>query len=54
MDPLFAAVVEAIEEAVIDAMVANRDMTGINGLTVRALPHDRLLEAMGLPRPHPR
>jgi L-aminopeptidase/D-esterase-like protein len=46
MDPLFAAVVETIEEAVIDAMVANRAMTGINGFTVHALPHDALLAAL--------
>ena len=46
MDPLFEAVVETIEEAVIDAMVANRAMTGINDFTVQALPHDRLLAAL--------
>ncbi len=46
LDPLFQAVVEAVEEAVIDAMVANRSMTGINGLTVKALPHDDLLAAL--------
>jgi D-aminopeptidase len=42
MDPLFAATVEATEEAVVNAMVAARDMTGIDGHHVRALPHDEL------------
>jgi D-aminopeptidase len=42
MDPLFAATVEATEEAVVNAMVAAQDMTGIDGHRVRALPHDQL------------
>ena len=42
MDPLFAATVEATEEAIVNAMVAARDMTGIDGHHVRALPHDEL------------
>jgi D-aminopeptidase len=43
MDPLFEAVVEATEEAIIDSMVANATMTGRDGHTSIALPHDRLL-----------
>ena len=31
MDPLFAATVQATEEAIVNALVAARDMTGING-----------------------
>ncbi len=46
LDPLFEAVVQAVDEAVIDAMVANRDMVGRDGLTVRALPHDDLREVL--------
>jgi L-aminopeptidase/D-esterase-like protein len=46
LDPLFEAVVETVEEAVVDSMVANEAMTGANGLTVPALPHDRMLELM--------
>ncbi len=42
LDPLFAATVEAPEEAIVNAMVAATDMTGINGHHVRALPHDEL------------
>lgn len=46
MGSLFLATVEATEEAVINAMVAARTMTGNNGNTVHALPHDRLREAL--------
>jgi L-aminopeptidase/D-esterase-like protein len=42
LDPLFAATVQATEEAIINAMVAARDMTGIDGHHVRAIPHDKL------------
>ena len=42
LDPLFRAVVEATEEAVIDAMIVNAAMTGCDGLEVRALPHTEL------------
>jgi L-aminopeptidase/D-esterase-like protein len=43
LDPLFGAVVEAVEEAVVDVLFANADMTGIDGRTVRALPHAPVL-----------
>ena len=46
MDPLFAGVVEATEEAIVDSMVANQDMTGRDGTTAIALPHDRLQEVL--------
>jgi len=36
----------ALHEAVVNAMVAARTMTGINGHTVVALPHDRLREVL--------
>ena len=42
MNALFEATVQATEEAVVNAMVAAKTMTGINGYTVEALPHDRL------------
>lgn len=38
MDPLFTAVAEATAEAILNAMVAARDMTGIQGNTVKSLP----------------
>jgi D-aminopeptidase len=46
LDPIFLATVQATEEAVINAMIAAETMTGINGNTVYALPHDRLREVL--------
>jgi L-aminopeptidase/D-esterase-like protein len=46
LDPLFQATVETSEEAVVNAMVAAETMTGRNGATVYALPHDRLREVL--------
>ena len=46
MDALFEATVQATEEAVVNAMVAARTMTGPEGHTVEALPHDRLREVL--------
>jgi len=43
---LFGATVEAVEEAIINALVAARDMTGDQGHNVKALPHDALIEVM--------
>ncbi|HTV60086.1 MAG TPA: P1 family peptidase [Verrucomicrobiae bacterium] len=42
MDGLFEATVQATEEAVVNAMIAAKTMTGINGFTVEALPHNEL------------
>jgi D-aminopeptidase len=42
INPLFRATVYATEEAIINALVAAETMTGIDGNTVYALPHDRL------------
>ena len=46
IDPLFLATVQATEEAIINAMVAAETMTGIDGHTAIALPHDRLREVL--------
>jgi D-aminopeptidase len=46
MNPLFEATVQATEEAVINAMVAAETMTGYDGHTVYALPHDKLREVL--------
>ncbi len=46
MDGLFEATVQATEEAVVNAMVAARTMTGIDGHTVEALPHDKLRDVL--------
>jgi D-aminopeptidase len=41
-DPLLRATVEATEEAIINALVAARDMKGQEGHSVLAIPHDEL------------
>ncbi len=46
MDPLFKAVVEAVDEAVINSIVANESMVGRDGNTVLALPHDELRDLL--------
>jgi L-aminopeptidase/D-esterase-like protein len=46
MDPIFAGVVQATEEAVVNALVDNRSMTGRDNHRVETLPHDRLRELM--------
>ena len=46
LDPVFLATVQATEEAIINALVAAEDMTGINEKKVLALPHDRLREVL--------
>src|SRR5205085_4627236 len=42
LDPLFAATVQAVEEAEVNALVAAKTMVGIANHRVIALPHDRL------------
>jgi L-aminopeptidase/D-esterase-like protein len=46
MNPIFYATVQAVEEAIVNALVAAETMTGINGNAVYALPHDRLQEIL--------
>ena len=46
MDPFFLAAIEATEEAIVNALVAARTMTGLDGHTVTALPHQRLREVL--------
>ena len=46
LDPLFAATVEATEEAVLNALWAARDVEGREGRVVRRLPHDEVLELL--------
>ena len=42
LDPVFAATVQAVEEAIVNAMVAAETMTGIENHRVRALDHNAL------------
>ena len=51
LDPLFAATVDATEEAVLNALRAAADTTGRSDRIARALPHEPVLEQH---RPPPR
>ena len=42
MDPIFAATVQATEEAVVNVLIDNQSMTGRDNHHVDAIPHDRL------------
>jgi D-aminopeptidase len=46
ISPLFEATIQATEEAIVNAMVAAETMTGVNGIRVYALPHERLRAAL--------
>jgi D-aminopeptidase len=46
LGPIFDATVQATEEAIVNALVAARDMTGVDGHTVTALPHVGLQQAL--------
>ncbi len=39
LSPVFGAVIQAVDEAILNALVANSDMVGRDGHTVKALPH---------------
>jgi D-aminopeptidase len=46
LDPLFEATVQATEEAIVNSMVAARDMQGNAGTSARAIPHGALAGLM--------
>jgi L-aminopeptidase/D-esterase-like protein len=46
MDPLFTGVVQATEEAVVNALIDNHSMIGRDNHRVDALPHGRLRELL--------
>lgn len=46
LNPFFTAVADATEEAILNAMVAARDMTGFRGNTARALPKQEVQEML--------
>jgi len=46
LNPLFAATVQATEEAIVNALLAAETMTGADDVRVFALPHDRLLDVL--------
>ena len=46
LSPLFEATVEAVEESIVNAMVGNPTMVGINGNVCEGLPTERLREVL--------
>ena len=42
IDPIFEATVQGTEEAIVNALVAARTMTGVNGTRFFGIPHDEL------------
>ena len=42
MNSLFLVTVQATEEAIINTMIVAKDMTGMNGHEVKAIPHQEL------------
>lgn len=46
ISPLFTARVEATEKAIVNAKVGATTMTGIDGHTVIALPHEQLRQVL--------
>ena len=46
MDPFFEAVVQATEEAVLNALCAAEEMVGVEGRRSPALPHERVQELL--------
>ncbi len=46
MDPMFTGVVQAVEESVINVVVAAKTMTGADYWVVPAIPHDQLQEVL--------
>ena len=46
MNWIFQSTVQAVEEAIINAMIAAEDMEGINGNKAYAIPHDLLVETL--------
>lgn len=46
MDGFYAATVQAVEEAVINALIVNKDVTGRNDHKSFALPHDQVIKKL--------
>jgi len=46
MNPLFDATVQAVEESIINAMIAAETMEGINGNKAHGLPHNLVIDLL--------
>ncbi len=47
LDGIFEATVQATEESIVNALVAAKDMVGVQGRYARALPHAELVKLLG-------
>ena len=47
LDPLYEAVIEATEEAILNALCAARDLDGVNGNVAKALPLAEVKDLVG-------
>ncbi len=47
MNPLFDAVIQSVDEAVLNALVANETMVGADDHEIEALPHDAVRDILG-------
>ncbi len=50
IDPLFEAVVQSVEESILNALFAAETMSGINGNTIYGAPLERIRELLGVER----
>ncbi len=46
LDKIFEAVIQAVDEAILNAIFANETMEGFCGNRVEALPHSKVIEVM--------
>ncbi len=46
LDRIFAAVIQSVDEAILNALFANDTMEGFDGNRVEALPHNQVIEIM--------
>ncbi len=53
LSPLYEAVVEATEEAIVNSMTSSTTMVGKGGVVVHGIPGDLLLELLGGARSGP-
>jgi L-aminopeptidase/D-esterase-like protein len=48
LGPFFAATIQTIDEAVLNALTANETMVGVNDRVIHAMPHDEVRRLLGL------
>ena len=46
LDRIFEAVIQSVDEAILNAMIANDAMEGFQGSRIEALPHNEVIEIL--------